>query len=182
MAYSTPLTAVSNSALTAAQWNASVRDNILETAVAKATAGGMYPVSTAANSLAMRVPTAASVSSADTTTSTTYTATLTTNSGPVITNLVTGTQALVIVGARQANSTSTAECYTSFAISGSTTLNASDNFAFFFQAPAVNGAGRASAAILVTGMTAGTSTFTTNYRVSAGTGTFSARHIAVLPF
>jgi hypothetical protein len=181
MAYSTPLTGVSNTALTAAQWNASVRDNILETAVAKATVAGTYPVSTAANALAMRVPTAASVSTAETTTSTTYTNLTTT--GPQISSLVTGNQALVVVASRQANSTATAECYTSFTITGATpTVAASDNIAWFFQAPAVNGAGRASAATLVIGLTAGANTFTVQYRVSAGTGTFSARHLAVFPF
>jgi len=37
MAWFTPLAGVSTATLTAAQWNASVRDNLLETAPAKAT-------------------------------------------------------------------------------------------------------------------------------------------------
>lgn len=179
MAYSTPLTATSNATLTAAQWNASVRDNILETAVAKATAAGQFFVSTAATALAARTPAAAGVSTAETTTSTSYTAL--TTPGPTVT-VTTGTQAFVVVSARQANSTSTAETYSSFTIGAPTSLAASDNFAYFFQAPAVNGAGRASAALLVTGMTTGTQSFTMQYRVSAGTGTFSARQISVIPF
>lgn len=182
MAWTTPLTAVATASLTAAQWNASVRDNLLETAVAKASAAGQIFAATGANSLAARTPSTAAVSSADTTTSVTYTATLTSNSGPTISSLTTGTSAFVMVNARQSNSTGSAECYTSFAISGATTLAASDTFALFFQPDTAGRNNRASAGLIVTGMVAGSNTFTSNYRVSAGTGTFSNRQIVAIPF
>jgi hypothetical protein len=157
-----------------------IRDNFAETAPAKATASGQMFVSTGVNGIAARVPTPAAVSTAETTASTTYTDLTTVGPSATVT---TGTQAYVIVTARQANNTATAECYTSFTISGATpTVAASDTFASFFQAPSVNGANRASAAILVTGLTAGSNTFKMQYRVSAGTGTFSARQLAVIPF
>ena len=63
MAWTTPLTAVSNTALTAAQWNASVRDNLLMTAPALATTTGRHFVSTGANTIAERAISSNSVSS-----------------------------------------------------------------------------------------------------------------------
>ncbi len=58
IAWTAPRTWVANDILTAAQLNAHVRDNLLETAVAKATAAGEVPYATAANALAMLSPTA----------------------------------------------------------------------------------------------------------------------------
>ena len=55
MAWSAPMTAVSGSVLTAAQFNTYVRDNLNETAPAKATAAGQIFVSTAANAIAARL-------------------------------------------------------------------------------------------------------------------------------
>jgi hypothetical protein len=40
---------------------------------------------------------------------------------------------------------------------------------------------RASATVLVTGLTPGSTTFTAKYRVSSGTGTFGTREITVIP-
>jgi hypothetical protein len=179
MAWSTPLTAVANAALTAAQWNASVRDNFLETAPAKATAAGQYFVSTAANALAARTPGAATVSGSETTTNTTY-ADLTT-SGPNIT-VTTGTQALVFISSRIGNSTATATSYASWQCTGATTVAVDDRFAVEFQPEGASRNMRATAALLVTGMTPGSTTFGMRYRVTAGTGTYGYRQISVLPF
>lgn len=55
MAWTTPLTAVSGSILTAAQWNASVRDNLNETAPAKATTADRMFVTTGPNALQQNV-------------------------------------------------------------------------------------------------------------------------------
>lgn len=180
MAYSTPLTAVSNATLTAAQWNASVRDNILETAVAKATAAGQFFVSTAANALAARTPGANSIATTETTTNTSY-VDLTTP-GPAVT-VTTGTVALVVVGAKMSQNTNTAEMYAGFAVSGATTVAAADATADFLEpATAAGTAIRASAVTMVTGLTAGSNVFTMKYRVSAGTGSYGNRHIGVVPF
>lgn len=51
MAWSTPFTAVDGNAFTAAQFNASVRDNLLETAPAKVTTGGALMASVGAHEI-----------------------------------------------------------------------------------------------------------------------------------
>jgi len=71
MSWTAPLTAVATASLSAAQWNASVRDNLLETAPAKATAAGQVFVATAANAIAARTPSSNLITTIETTTSTT---------------------------------------------------------------------------------------------------------------
>jgi hypothetical protein len=182
MAYSTPLTAVSNATLTAAQWNASVRDNILETAVAKATAAGRYTVSTAANTLAERVPTAGTVNVSDTTTATSYGDLPAGTLGPSVT-VTSGTAVLVGVSAKIQNSLNTASSFASYAVSGATTVAASDTWGVSIQAPtAASTTVNASRVTLHTGLTAGSNTFAMKYRVSGGTGSFDMRHIFAIPF
>lgn len=51
MAWSAPITAVTNATLSAAQWNASVRDNLNETAPAKATVANRVIVTNGANTV-----------------------------------------------------------------------------------------------------------------------------------
>src|SRR5690242_20536503 len=97
MAWSSPLTAVTNAALTAAQWNASVRDNLLETAPAKATTPASFFAATGANTIAERIPAQTVTPASETTTSTSYTNLTTT--GPTVA-LTTGTKAFVFIGAQ----------------------------------------------------------------------------------
>ena len=52
MAWTAPATVITGDLLTAALWNAQVRDDMLETAPAKATAAGDTFYATAANALA----------------------------------------------------------------------------------------------------------------------------------
>jgi hypothetical protein len=54
--WSAPMTAVANSTFTAAQFNQYVRDNLNETAPAKATSAGSYFVADGVNSIAERTP------------------------------------------------------------------------------------------------------------------------------
>lgn len=183
MAWSTPMTAVSNATFTAAQFNASVRDNLLETAVAKATAGGQIFVSTAANALAARTPISQTVSpGTETTTSTSYAAMPSGTAGPAVT-ATTGTAALVSISSKMTHSTNTAEMFAAYAISGATTVASSDTNSISLQpATAAGNSIRVSAVILHTGLTAGSNTFTMQYRVTAGTGSYDRRHLAVVPF
>src|SRR5215217_4239281 len=97
MAWSTPLTAVDGAILTFGQWNASVRDNLLETAPAKATATGTYFVGTGTNSIAQRTITEANQVNSTTTTSTTY---VNLDAGTPAVTVVTGTKAMVHSSAR----------------------------------------------------------------------------------
>src|SRR3712207_4741779 len=102
MAWATPLTAVSNAILSAAQWNASVRDNLNETGPAKATTAGRILVTTGANGIAERAVSSATVSTSQTTTSTSYTDLATVGAAVAVT---TGTQALALWNVQMASST-----------------------------------------------------------------------------
>lgn len=183
MAWTTPMTAITGTTFTAAQFNTHVRDNLLETAVAKATTSGQLFVSTTANALAARTPVTDAVATSATTSSTSYTD-LTASPGPAAT-VTSGSQALVFISARLTSSVDTTSMFASFAISGATTNAADDRLAIEFQTSGgANRAFRGTAALLVTGLTPGSNTFTMKYRVSGGgaTGTGQYRQISVLPF
>lgn len=94
--------------------------------------------------------------------------------------LTTGTKALVIVAA-MAESYSAFGSYVSFAISGSTTVSASDEWAFWNYSSSGDDKSRACMTRLVTGLTAGSNTFTMKFRTTAGGGRdFSHRSITVI--
>ena len=185
MAWTTPLTAVANAALTAAQWNASVRDNLNETATAKFTGAGQYFVATAGNAGAARIAATdfyATGTGTDTTNSTTYTG-LTGGPAPVAT---TGTSAIVMLWARMFNNTAGGRSVAGFAVSGATTLAATDLRAIAATSNAANEEYWMSGAFLLNAstaaLTAGSNTFTMQLRVTTGTGTFAPRSLVVLPF
>lgn len=175
MTWSAPMTAVAGATFSAAQFNQYVRDNLLETGPAKITAAGQILVGTAANTLAARTIADASISTQETTSSTSYTDLGTV--GPAAT-AVTGTQALVLLYTSAGNS-STGFSAMSYAVSGATTISATD--VSCIGGAWGTGGGRASGVALVTGLTAGTNTFTAKYRVTAGTGTYLNRRITVVP-
>jgi len=125
----------------------------------------------------------AEVTTAQGTTSATYTDLAT--AGPAVT-LTTGTKALVIVSSfiNESSGSGGGNFYASFAVSGATTVAADDKnaVAMYVDSGQGNaGRGRASSATLVT-LTAGSNTFTTKYRNAAGSGTafFVNRQIFVL--
>jgi 6,7-dimethyl-8-ribityllumazine synthase len=179
VAWTTPLTAVASTALTAAQWNASVRDNLLETAPAKFTAAGQMFVSTAANAGAARTPSTATVATSETQTSTSYVALAT--AGPTVSSLTTGTQALVAMSAQMGNGTSGQNNFVGVAVSGASSVAAADTISLRYQSFGANARHRASTVHLLTGLTAGSNTFSLQYRVDAGTGTWLDRNIVVVP-
>lgn len=179
MAWSVPLTAVSNATLTAAQWNASVRDNLLETAPAKATTAGSLFVATGANAIAERIPAGATVGTLEATATTTYTDLTTV--GPAVT-VTSGSKCLVIISAQVTNSTSTSGSFMSFAGSGATTFSGSDASALVFYAPTTGQPVQASRVVLQTTLNSGANTFTAKYKAAAGSAQFSQRNIFVIPF
>lgn len=113
-----------------------------------------------------------------TTTSTTFTDLIT--SGPTVT-LTTGTKALVHVAAVLSNDTAGAESYMGFAVSGASTIAPDPSAAVMWSTPIANGRIQAGYFVLVSSLTAGVNTFTGKYLVTAGTGTFGNRRIAVVP-
>jgi hypothetical protein len=178
MAWSTPLTAVSNATLTAAQWNASVRDNLAETAPAKATTAGSIFAGTGANSIAERIPSGDTVGTSQTTTSTSYVDLATV--GPSVT-VTTGVLAFVFVSCQMTNNTGTIGSFMSFTVSGATTVAATDGSSLVHY-PTTAGLPMQATRAVSQGLTAGSNTFTAKYRAAANTGTFSQRGLAVIPF
>jgi hypothetical protein len=169
------MTAVSGSVFTAAQFNTYVRDNLNETAPAKATSAGQIFVSTAANAIAARKVAADFISTSETSSSTSYTDLATT--GPTVT-ATTSLSAIVSTYCNMTNATN--PIWMSYALSGATTDAANDNRGIQVQAAGGQRLGGTffHSAIL----TPGTNTFTAKYRVStSGTGTWSDRRLMVIP-
>src|SRR5215203_5906042 len=103
MAWNPPITWTIGQTVTAAQLNAQIRDNMLETAPAKST-GGSWPqhfVVVNTNSIGAREIKDNNVGGSDTTTQTSYVNLATT--GPTVT-MTTGTFALVFTNSRIKNS------------------------------------------------------------------------------
>jgi hypothetical protein len=179
MAYSTPLTAVSSTPLTAAQWNASVRDNILVTPAALATTAGRIFVTTGANAVAERAIASANVSAAETCTSATHVAIAT--PGPAVT-LTTGTSAIALCAAQVSHNTNGVFSGFAVAVTGASAIAATDAQGSLFQpATAASSGVRFSVAVHYPGtLTPGSNTFTLLYRTSAPTATFGLRNIIVI--
>lgn len=180
MAWSAPMTAVAGAIFTAAEFNQYVRDNLNETAPAKATAAGGYFVATGVNAIEERLSARATVNTDESTASTSYTDLATV--GPSVT-VTTGTQALAVISSESyisSGGTQASTCRTSVEISGASSVAATDDTCVCRSG---NSGDRyqMSRAVLVTGLTAGSNTFTLKYRVSASTGNFTRRNIAVLP-
>jgi hypothetical protein len=110
--------------------------------------------------------------------SATFTATLggTPGTNPSVTVPMTGSSAIVIVTASM-NPNNNQSGFVGFSVSGATTLAANDQQALIMT----SGLGSGSAMHYVTGLTPGNNTFTMQYRVDAGTQTFSSRNIMVIP-
>jgi uncharacterized membrane protein len=184
VAYSTPLTAVSSTPLTAAQWNASVRDNMLITPAALATTAGQLWVSTGANAGAMRAPVTATVVTPQTTSSSSFTDLAT--AGPSVT-VATGTTAFVAWIARHGNNTLSAWARAAVTVSGATTAAANIDYGTAYQAYTAGADANLGGSFLMTnanyGLNAGTNTFKLQYRTDGtGTATFSSRTLTVIPF
>jgi hypothetical protein len=178
MAWSTPLTAVSNATLTAAQWNASVRDNLNATSVALASTPGSYFVTSGVNTLAERIIGNDRVDAAETTSSTSYVAL--TTAGPVAT-CTTGTAAIYSITAQITNSTASTGCLAYVNITGASSISLGDAASITHEPGAANADTTCSRTIYQGSLTGGSNTFTTLYRVLSGTATFSRRNMVVIP-
>jgi len=176
MAWTTPRTWVTSEVVSASLMNTHVRDQFNETGPAQVSTAGRILVSDAANSLAGRLLVSDAVTTSETTASTSYTDLAT--SGPSVT-ATTSTAAVIWFAARLSND-STNGTFVSVDVSGATTTGPSDNRALEFR-PATAGYSHSAGYGYISGLTAGSNTFKLEYKVSAGTGTFSNRRIAVMP-
>lgn len=172
------MTATANTAFTAAQFNTYVRDNLLETAPAKASSSGTYFVGSGVNSITERTVGLDFELASQTTTSGSFTDLATI--GPDIT-VTTGTRAIVCLTAQIANNTVGGSCLVGVDISGAHTEAPSDPNALQLDSAIANQELSASHITMYT-LTAGSNTFRMKYRVSTGTGTFARRKIVVIPY
>lgn len=179
MAWTAPMTAVANTAFTAAQFNTYVRDNFLECAPAKATTSGSFITVNGTNQIVERTPVIAFDSPNQTTTSTSYVE-LSTSLSAVVTS---GARAFMSLACRQTNNTSGKACFTSVDITGSSSITANDINALIYQSSSANDFNLSTySTVWTTGYSAGTSTFTVKHRVDGGTGTFTNRRLTIIPF
>ncbi len=88
---------------------------------------------------------------------------------------------MILTGRVAAPANNTA--FMGYAVSGATTVAASDTRALIRDHGTSSSTGyvQASATYRVTGLTAGSNTFTLQYRTSGGTGTFTNRNVVVIP-
>ncbi len=122
----------------------------------------------------------ATVAAQESTTSTSYTDLAT--AGPAVT-VTTGTKALVMISAAQRSTISGAQAYMNFAVSGATTRTPQTNENTNTSWGSVTGGMNetASVQVLVTGLTAGSNTFTAKYIANSGDSvSFQFRKITVI--
>jgi hypothetical protein len=180
MAWTAPKTWVANAILTAAELNVHVRDNLSETAPAKATTSGSMIVGNGLNRIVERIP-AGNINGANESTGSSTMTDLTT-AGPSV-QVTTGTKCFVIVTCRSENSVAGSGATMGYQVSGASALAADSAKGLRSTSPTAGARSRSSAVIFETGLTPGSNTFTAKYQIAtSGTATFAERAIAVIPF
>ncbi|MER5252889.1 hypothetical protein [Streptomyces sp. NPDC002855] len=181
MTWTAPMTAVSGELLTAAEYNKHVRDNLMETAPARALEPGGIWQSSAANQLKERYVASELVTASDTFNGVRKTYFELKNAGPRVT-VTTGTSALVWISCEMGAALAGAQCSASFEVSGKTRQVATDEWRITYDAHAANGSTRTSIMRRIP-LTAGSNTFRMKYRTGdlAGVHTWSNREIVVIP-
>lgn len=179
MAWTAPRTWVSTEIITASIMNTHVRDNLLETAPAKATAAGLV-LATAANSIVVRPPSSASVTALETTASTGYTNIGT--DGPAV-SIPTGSDVFIAISARVSSTTAGALPSFAYAIAGATAISADVTRSYQAEISNSNDVYMGTFAITQGTLTPGTNTFQMKYAElnGVGTATFATRRISVIP-
>lgn len=189
MAWSAPMTAVANTVWTSTQWNTFVRDNMQLAMTHLASTAGSWFVATGANAIAQRSITSDTDLGVSTRTNTAYGALADALATAV--TVTTGTRALVMWTVQMRNDTADAQTFASVAVSGGTTISASDTWASCADGKPANMNTQLGMVHLFApdngissnGLNANVSnTFTLQYRSTAGTATYERRHIAVIAF
>lgn len=120
------------------------------------------------------------IDTSETTTSTTFTDLATV--GPTVT-LTTGTRALIVITSYLHNSTNSTTNFIGFEVSGATTIAADSTRCLFLSNTSTGNARpelRYSWSYILTGLTAGSNTFTLKYRCSGGTLNAQNRILSVV--
>jgi hypothetical protein len=114
----------------------------------------------------------------ESTTSTSFTAL--TTAGPAVT-LTTGTKAFLILSSRMEGASTATRGYMSYAVSGATTIAANEGRAQELKVVADQFIDQKSFGILITGLTAGSNTFTAQYKSQTGAIVYyTERRLAVI--
>ena len=111
-----------------------------------------------------------------TTTSTSYTGLATATA----VTLTTGTKAMIMFSSEIELTATADRAYMSYAVSGATTISANDAFSINIKTNASQTIDAHSYAYIVTGLTAGSNTFTAQYKSSGATVYFNNRRINVV--
>ena len=163
MAWTSPRTWATGEVVTAALLNVHLRDNLVD--------------------LDRRTsPTGSVVATSETTTATTYSDLAT--PGPAVTVTIGSTgKALIAMHSGLANATAGIASFMGFTISGATTLAASDSTAIGFTSATSAVGIRCGSTLVLTGLNAGSTTFTAKYRMDPGVGPMTGvdRRLAVTP-
>lgn len=180
MAWTAPMTAVDNTAFTAAQFNTHVRDNLLETMPGKATTVGSYFVSSDANNIVERFSYHDEIATEESTSSSAFTDLATV--GPSIT-FDPGPSFLVFLSVEiRHNSSTTANSHMGMEVSGGISGSPSTGVV----AGGVSGPSnprQLGSVFRIVNVTEGVpTTITAKYRSSSGVANFSNRRIGVINF
>ena len=206
MTWNAPATATTGQTVTAAFWNAQIRDNFLETSAATVTTAGDLAFADAANSMGSRLAIGAATThlvsdgsapvwrtsatdvdadskSLDETSFVKLTDIVTGGfTTDIEVTVTTGTRAMVFFKCLLSNNTAGSRTILSYSVSGATTTVASGNRAIDYESGAANDSAEFGGFDQVTGLTAGSNTFTLEGRVTANTGTITRPEIAVIAF
>lgn len=178
MAWTAPKTWVGNEVPTAATLNTHLRDNMLETMPAKATADGQIFVGAGVNSITTRLIQADRISTFESTSNVLFVDLATV--GPTVT-VTHGSMCIVLWSCQLQNSGANNSSHMSWAMSGTVTRAALDLISITQDAVSASQPWRLGNVDFLTGLTPGTTTFTAKYRTTGGTADFSDRFIAVIP-
>lgn len=182
MAWTSPMTFTANTALTAAQLNIHLRDNLNETMTAKATVDGSMFFGTDLNELVERRAEGDRIGHGESSPSTGSWLDLATV-GPEVT-IETGTNAMIMWSAHAGNTSANSYTGMSYAISGATTSGASSTRAMVVDGIAASASSNYIGACgmdLRTDLIPGTNTFTAKYYAGSGTGLWAHRFLFVWP-
>lgn len=178
MAWTVPMTFTANTALTASQLNTHLRDNLLETATAKASTSSQIFAAEGMFRIAARTPSVASVATSETTTSGEWVDLAT--PGPA-TTLTTGSRAMVFMSCRTSNTSTAGGNNITFELSGATEREPQFSTSGRFDGITASNDMAYSMLDFITTLTPGENTFTMKYRRGSGTATFAHRQICVWP-
>jgi hypothetical protein len=183
MVWNIPKTWVSNEVLTADDLNLYLRDNLNETAPAKATSPGGWFIGAGPNQIVERVPKFAWVTAAEETDGVSSGFNTLATVGPSVT-VTTGSRALIFLSSGVANAVNESSSFMGYAISGATTQNPASGWSLRTDGISADKSTRRFAVFMEEDLVPGVNTFTAQYQVGtpANIATFEDRFMAVWPF